>query len=60
MYVCLCTGDEAAIIKSAKREEDTKETRQRIPSHRTAEEAVEQLQASEKLIAGIKKSFTLC
>ncbi|KAF7995732.1 hypothetical protein HCN44_006839 [Aphidius gifuensis] len=49
--------DEAAIIKSAKREEDTKETRQRIPSHRTAEEAVEQLQASEKLIAELNETW---
>lgn len=48
------TGDE--IIRTNKRnEEDTKETRPRISSHTTstiAEEAVEQLQASEKLIAG--------
>jgi len=48
------TGDE--IIRTNKRnEEDTKETRPRIPSHTTstiAEEAVDQLQASEKLIAG--------
>lgn len=47
-------GDE--IIRTNKRnEEDTKETRSRIPSHTTstiAEEAVDQLQASEKLIAG--------
>lgn len=47
-------GDE--IIRTNKRnEEDTKETRPRISSHTTstiAEEAVEQLQASEKLIAG--------
>jgi len=48
-------GDE--IIRTNKRnEEDTKETRSRISSHTTstiAEEAVEQLQASEKLIAGM-------
>lgn len=47
-------GDE--IIRTNKRnEDDTKETRPRISSHTTstiAEEAVEQLQASEKLIAG--------
>lgn len=47
-------GDE--IIRTNKRnEEDTKETRSRISSHTTstiAEEAVDQLQASEKLIAG--------
>lgn len=47
-------GDE--IIRTNKRnEEDTKETRPRLSSHTTstiAEEAVEQLQASEKLIAG--------
>lgn len=45
-------GDEGAIIKPSKREEDLKEVRQRLPSHQTAEEAVDQLQASEKLIAG--------
>lgn len=48
------TGDE--IIRTNKRnEDDTKESRSRISSHTTstiAEEAVEQLQASEKLIAG--------
>lgn len=47
------TGDE--IVRVVKREDDVKETRPRIPSHTTstiAEEAVDQLQASEKLIAG--------
>lgn len=46
-------GDE--IIRANKREDDVKESRSRIPSHATstiAEEAVDQLQASEKLIAG--------
>ncbi|XP_051165599.1 kinesin-like protein unc-104 isoform X6 [Leptopilina boulardi] len=50
-------GDE--IIRS-KREGDTKESRQRIPSHPTstlAEEAVEQLQASEKLIAELNETW---
>jgi len=51
----LCfAGDE--IIRTNKRnEEDNKEARSRIASHTTstiAEEAVDQLQASEKLIAG--------
>lgn len=42
-------------MKPPKHEEDMKEVgRQRIPSHPTAEEAVDQLQASEKLIAGNK------
>ena len=46
-------GDE--IVRATKREDDVKEPRSRIPSHTTstiAEEAVDQLQASEKLIAG--------
>lgn len=46
-------GDE--IVRTNKREEDVKESRSRIASHTTsslAEEAVDQLQASEKLIAG--------
>ncbi|XP_043482612.1 kinesin-like protein unc-104 isoform X6 [Leptopilina heterotoma] len=50
-------GDE--IIRS-KREGDMKESRQRIPSHPTstlAEEAVEQLQASEKLIAELNETW---
>ncbi|XP_070157093.1 kinesin-like protein unc-104 isoform X4 [Polyergus mexicanus] len=49
------------IIKTNKRnEEDTKETRSRIPSHTTstiAEEAVDQLQASEKLIAELNETW---
>ncbi|TGZ31949.1 Uncharacterized protein DBV15_05715 [Temnothorax longispinosus] len=52
-------GDE--IIRTNKRnEEDTKETRSRISSHTTstiAEEAVEQLQASEKLIAELNETW---
>lgn len=51
----VCAGDVTSFIRNAKREDDMKESRQRIPSHPTstlAEEAVEQLQASEKLIAG--------
>lgn len=52
-------GDE--IIRTNKRnEEDTKETRPRIPSHTTstiAEEAVDQLQASEKLIAELNETW---
>ncbi|XP_071566032.1 kinesin-like protein unc-104 isoform X10 [Temnothorax nylanderi] len=52
-------GDE--IIRTNKRnEEDTKETRARISSHTTstiAEEAVEQLQASEKLIAELNETW---
>ncbi|KAL6447866.1 hypothetical protein ACFW04_000152 [Cataglyphis niger] len=52
-------GDE--IIRTNKRnEEDTKETRSRIPSHTTstiAEEAVDQLQASEKLIAELNETW---
>ncbi|KOX67776.1 hypothetical protein WN51_08217 [Melipona quadrifasciata] len=42
------------IVRATKREDDVKEPRSRIPSHTTstiAEEAVDQLQASEKLIA---------
>ncbi|XP_024884652.1 kinesin-like protein unc-104 isoform X17 [Temnothorax curvispinosus] len=49
------------IIRTNKRnEEDTKETRSRISSHTTstiAEEAVEQLQASEKLIAELNETW---
>ncbi|KAL6447861.1 hypothetical protein ACFW04_000152 [Cataglyphis niger] len=49
------------IIRTNKRnEEDTKETRSRIPSHTTstiAEEAVDQLQASEKLIAELNETW---
>ncbi|XP_011049905.1 PREDICTED: kinesin-like protein unc-104 isoform X14 [Acromyrmex echinatior] len=49
------------IIRTNKRnEEDTKETRPRISSHTTstiAEEAVEQLQASEKLIAELNETW---
>ncbi|XP_028050182.2 kinesin-like protein unc-104 isoform X7 [Monomorium pharaonis] len=52
-------GDE--IIRTNKRnEEDTKESRSRISSHATstiAEEAVEQLQASEKLIAELNETW---
>ncbi|XP_011301568.1 kinesin-like protein unc-104 isoform X11 [Fopius arisanus] len=48
---------EDAIIKNTKREEDIKEARQRLPSHPTAEEAVEQLQASEKLIAELNETW---
>lgn len=52
-------GDE--IIRTNKRnEEDNKETRSRIPSHTTstiAEEAVDQLQASEKLIAELNETW---
>ncbi|XP_033229959.1 kinesin-like protein unc-104 isoform X4 [Belonocnema kinseyi] len=47
------------IIRS-KREDDSKESRQRIPSHPAstlAEEAVEQLQASEKLIAELNETW---
>lgn len=43
-------------MKTIKREDDVKESRQRVPSHPAstiAEEAVDQLQASEKLIAGM-------
>ncbi|XP_034947689.1 kinesin-like protein unc-104 isoform X4 [Chelonus insularis] len=45
------------IIKPTKREEDLKEVRQRLPSHPTAEEAVDQLQASEKLIAELNETW---
>lgn len=52
-------GDE--IIRTNKRnEEDSKEARSRIPSHTTstiAEEAVDQLQASEKLIAELNETW---
>ncbi|XP_011873968.1 PREDICTED: kinesin-like protein unc-104 isoform X10 [Vollenhovia emeryi] len=53
--------DRDEIIRTNKRnEEDTKETRPRISSHTTstiAEEAVEQLQASEKLIAELNETW---
>ncbi|XP_029164395.1 kinesin-like protein unc-104 isoform X5 [Nylanderia fulva] len=49
------------IIRTNKRnEEDTKETRSRLSSHATstiAEEAVDQLQASEKLIAELNETW---
>ncbi|EFN87554.1 Kinesin-like protein unc-104 [Harpegnathos saltator] len=51
-------GDE--IVRTNKREEDVKESRSRIPSHTTsslAEEAVDQLQASEKLIAELNETW---
>ncbi|XP_076244215.1 kinesin family member unc-104 isoform X9 [Calliopsis andreniformis] len=51
-------GDE--IIRANKREDDVKESRSRIPSHTTstiAEEAVDQLQASEKLIAELNETW---
>lgn len=51
-------GDE--IVRVVKREDDVKETRPRIPSHTTstiAEEAVDQLQASEKLIAELNETW---
>ncbi|XP_014600358.1 PREDICTED: kinesin-like protein unc-104 isoform X3 [Polistes canadensis] len=51
-------GDE--IIRTNKREDDYKESRSRIPSHTTstiAEEAVDQLQASEKLIAELNETW---
>ncbi|CAL7940669.1 unnamed protein product [Xylocopa violacea] len=51
-------GDE--IVRATKREDDVKETRPRIPSHPTstiAEEAVDQLQASEKLIAELNETW---
>ncbi|XP_023288978.1 kinesin-like protein unc-104 isoform X15 [Orussus abietinus] len=49
-----------SIIKSTKREDDFKEPHQRIPSHpgsTIAEEAVDQLQASEKLIAELNETW---
>ncbi|XP_032456660.1 kinesin-like protein unc-104 isoform X12 [Nasonia vitripennis] len=52
--------DVTSFIRNAKREDDMKESRQRIPSHGTstlAEEAVEQLQASEKLIAELNETW---
>ncbi|XP_024943108.1 kinesin-like protein unc-104 isoform X5 [Cephus cinctus] len=52
--------DEPANIKAIKREDDVKETRQRVPSHPAstlAEEAVDQLQASEKLIAELNETW---
>ncbi|XP_043798283.1 kinesin-like protein unc-104 isoform X18 [Apis laboriosa] len=48
------------IVRVVKREDDVKETRPRIPSHTTstiAEEAVDQLQASEKLIAELNETW---
>ncbi|XP_043264448.1 kinesin-like protein unc-104 isoform X3 [Colletes gigas] len=48
------------IIRANKREDDVKECRPRIPSHPTsaiAEEAVDQLQASEKLIAELNETW---
>ncbi|XP_011701821.1 PREDICTED: kinesin-like protein unc-104 isoform X8 [Wasmannia auropunctata] len=51
-------GDE--IIRTNKRNEEDRETRPRISSHTTstiAEEAVEQLQASEKLIAELNETW---
>ncbi|KAK9306150.1 hypothetical protein QLX08_003054 [Tetragonisca angustula] len=51
-------GDE--IVRATKREDDVKEPRSRIPSHTTstiAEEAVDQLQASEKLIAELNETW---
>ncbi|XP_014600352.1 PREDICTED: kinesin-like protein unc-104 isoform X1 [Polistes canadensis] len=48
------------IIRTNKREDDYKESRSRIPSHTTstiAEEAVDQLQASEKLIAELNETW---
>ncbi|XP_014215863.1 kinesin-like protein unc-104 isoform X3 [Copidosoma floridanum] len=53
-------GDVSSFIRNPKREDDPKEIRQRIPSHPTstlAEEAVEQLQASEKLIAELNETW---
>ncbi|XP_033180611.1 kinesin-like protein unc-104 isoform X13 [Bombus impatiens] len=51
-------GDE--IVRATKREDDVKESRPRIASHTTstiAEEAVDQLQASEKLIAELNETW---
>ncbi|XP_043529829.1 kinesin-like protein unc-104 isoform X10 [Frieseomelitta varia] len=48
------------IVRATKREDDVKEPRSRIPSHTTstiAEEAVDQLQASEKLIAELNETW---
>ncbi|XP_014468841.1 PREDICTED: kinesin-like protein unc-104 isoform X9 [Dinoponera quadriceps] len=48
------------IVRTNKREEDVKESRPRIASHTTsslAEEAVDQLQASEKLIAELNETW---
>ncbi|XP_078047091.1 kinesin family member unc-104 isoform X2 [Augochlora pura] len=48
------------IVRANKREDDIKESRSRIPSHTTstiAEEAVDQLQASEKLIAELNETW---
>ncbi|XP_046427529.1 kinesin-like protein unc-104 isoform X16 [Neodiprion pinetum] len=53
-------GDEPQTMKTSKREDDIKETRQRVPSHPAsaiAEEAVDQLQASEKLIAELNETW---
>lgn len=61
-FIFIFLGDDSLIIRTSKRE-DEKESRQRIPSHPTstlAEEAVEQLHASEKLIAGKTKKFLSC
>ncbi|XP_025602688.2 kinesin-like protein unc-104 isoform X7 [Athalia rosae] len=52
-------GDEQT-IRTIKRDDDVKETRQRVPSHPAstlAEEAVDQLQASEKLIAELNETW---
>ncbi|XP_046427428.1 kinesin-like protein unc-104 isoform X4 [Neodiprion virginianus] len=52
--------DEPQTMKTSKREDDIKETRQRVPSHPAsaiAEEAVDQLQASEKLIAELNETW---
>ncbi|XP_066589122.1 kinesin-like protein unc-104 isoform X3 [Prorops nasuta] len=52
--------DDLTIVRSNKREEDTKESRSRLTSHATstiAEEAVDQLQASEKLIAELNETW---
>ncbi|XP_024228099.1 kinesin-like protein unc-104 isoform X5 [Bombus impatiens] len=48
------------IVRATKREDDVKESRPRIASHTTstiAEEAVDQLQASEKLIAELNETW---
>ncbi|XP_011701820.1 PREDICTED: kinesin-like protein unc-104 isoform X7 [Wasmannia auropunctata] len=52
--------DRDEIIRTNKRNEEDRETRPRISSHTTstiAEEAVEQLQASEKLIAELNETW---
>ncbi|XP_058794339.1 kinesin-like protein unc-104 [Phymastichus coffea] len=51
---------DVSFIRNSRREDDPKESRPRIPSHPTstlAEEAVEQLQASEKLIAELNETW---